>query len=116
MNSMEQPSVRKSSPEGLGDCLREIRRRLFLSQSDLARLLGVSYVSLNRWKNGCYEPSPLAIGRLRDFCQAACQKQPHYLPPELVAWVESYQRRARKRKAGRENHENTSRSGRGTGA
>jgi len=30
----------------------EIRRALKLSQDDLARLLGVSYASVNRWENG----------------------------------------------------------------
>ncbi len=32
--------------------LMDIRRTLKLSQDDMARLLGVSYASVNRWENG----------------------------------------------------------------
>ena len=37
--------------------LREYREKTFLTQEDLARKLGVSYVTVNRWENGKFEPT-----------------------------------------------------------
>ena len=30
---------------------------MFLSQEDLAQKLGISYVTVNRWENGKFEPT-----------------------------------------------------------
>ena len=49
--------------------VKEIRRQLTLSQEDLARQLGVSYVTVNRWENGQSKPSKLAKGQLEVFCK-----------------------------------------------
>ena len=49
--------------------LKEIRRQLSLSQEDLARLLGVSYATVNRWENGLSKPSKLARAQLESFCK-----------------------------------------------
>ena len=43
------------------DYLREIRRRLGLSQEELARLLNVSCATVNRWEQGKNKPSRLAL-------------------------------------------------------
>ena len=40
--------------------LRRLRRKLDLSQEEMATMLGVSYVTINRWENGRYSPSKLA--------------------------------------------------------
>lgn len=37
--------------------LTEIRTRLHLSQEEMARLLGVSFVSVNRWERGHSTPT-----------------------------------------------------------
>jgi DNA-binding XRE family transcriptional regulator len=37
--------------------LKAIRNEELLSQTELAKKLGVSYVSVNRWENGKHEPS-----------------------------------------------------------
>lgn len=37
--------------------LKEYREKMFLSQEDLAQKLGVSYVTVNRWENGKFEPT-----------------------------------------------------------
>ena len=37
--------------------LKEYREKMFLSQEDLAQKLGVSYVTVNRWENGRFEPT-----------------------------------------------------------
>ena len=40
--------------------VKEIRRQLALSQEALARELGVSFATVNRWENGKSNPSKLA--------------------------------------------------------
>ncbi|ACZ61426.1 helix-turn-helix domain-containing protein [Dehalococcoides mccartyi] len=49
--------------------LKKIREQLTLSQEDLARQLGVSYATVNRWENGQSKPSKLAKARLNAFCE-----------------------------------------------
>lgn len=49
--------------------VREIRGQLELSQEDLARELGVSYATVNRWENGQYKPSKMAKARFDAFCE-----------------------------------------------
>ena len=44
-----------------------IRRQLALSQEDLARQLGVSYATVNRWEKGRNIPSRLARAQLNAF-------------------------------------------------
>ena len=45
-----------------------VRTELKLSQEDLARELGVSFATINRWENGSYNPSRLARKAFEDFC------------------------------------------------
>ena len=49
--------------------LREIRRRLGLSQEELARLLNVSCATVNRWEQGKNKPSRLALQNIDAFCR-----------------------------------------------
>lgn len=37
--------------------LKEYREKMFMSQEDLAQKLGISYVTVNRWENGKFEPT-----------------------------------------------------------
>jgi len=48
--------------------IKDIRRQLVFSQEDLARQLGVSYATVNRWENGQSKPSKLAKAQLDAFC------------------------------------------------
>jgi DNA-binding transcriptional regulator YiaG len=48
--------------------VKEVRRQLSISQEDLARELGVSYATVNRWENGQAKPSKLARAQLESFC------------------------------------------------
>ncbi|KOP25395.1 XRE family transcriptional regulator [Hapalosiphon sp. MRB220] len=41
--------------------IRELRKRLGLSQEQLARQLGVSFQTVNRWENGRATPSPMGM-------------------------------------------------------
>ena len=50
--------------------LKEIRSKAQLSQADLARLLGASLVSINRWERGAGEPSPAQIERIKQLYQS----------------------------------------------
>jgi len=49
--------------------VKEVRQQLALSQEDLARELGVSYATVNRWENGQAKPSKLARAQLDAFCE-----------------------------------------------
>ena len=51
------------------DKVKFVRIKLNLSQEDLARELGVSFATINRWENGSYNPSRLAKKAFEDFCQ-----------------------------------------------
>lgn len=41
------------------DGILKLRAKLNLSQEELAKLLGVSFMSVNRWENGKYAPTKL---------------------------------------------------------
>ena len=49
--------------------IKKIRQQLIISQEELARQLGVSYATVNRWENGQSKPSKLARARLNSFCE-----------------------------------------------
>ena len=48
--------------------VKEVRRQLSLSQEGLARELGVSFATVNRWENRQSRPSKLARAQLDAFC------------------------------------------------
>lgn len=37
--------------------LKEYREKVLLTQEEFAQKLGISYVTLNRWENGKFEPT-----------------------------------------------------------
>lgn len=39
------------------ELLKAYREKAFLTQEELAQKIGVSYVTLNRWENGKFEPT-----------------------------------------------------------
>jgi putative transcriptional regulator len=49
--------------------VKEVRKQLALSQEDLARELGVSYTTINRWENGQSRPSKMAKVLFGAFCE-----------------------------------------------
>jgi DNA-binding transcriptional regulator YiaG len=49
--------------------IKEVRQQLSISQEDLARELGVSYATVNRWENGQAKPSKLARAQLDAFIE-----------------------------------------------
>jgi DNA-binding transcriptional regulator YiaG len=51
------------------ELVKEVRRQLGLSQEELARELGVSFATVNRWENSKTTPSKMAQTVWRQFCQ-----------------------------------------------
>lgn len=49
--------------------VKYVRTELKLSQEDLARELGVSFATINRWENGNYQPSRLARKAFEEYCE-----------------------------------------------
>lgn len=39
------------------ELLKEYREKMFLSQRDFAEQLGISYVTVNRWETGKFDPT-----------------------------------------------------------
>lgn len=37
--------------------INKLRNKMLLTQQELAKLLNVAYVSINRWENGVHEPT-----------------------------------------------------------
>lgn len=37
--------------------IKKYREKNFISQTDLANILGASFVTVNRWENGHFEPT-----------------------------------------------------------
>ena len=54
--------------------IKEIRLQLDLSQEDLAREVGVSYATVNRWENGRFQPSRLAIKQIEAYCDRMIER------------------------------------------
>jgi len=52
----------------IGSYLRQMRKSLGLSQEDLARILNVSYATVNRWEQNKNRPSRLAMQSIDAFC------------------------------------------------
>ena len=44
--------------------LKELRKKLSMSQQDLAVLVGVSWTTVNRWENEVSKPSRLAVRQI----------------------------------------------------
>lgn len=51
-----------------GSVVLEIRKKLNITQEQLAQELSISFSTVNRWENGHTSPSKLARMRLIEFC------------------------------------------------
>ena len=54
-----------STFENTAEELKKLRRQQGWSQEDLARNLGVSFATVNRWENGKTKPSRLAQEKIK---------------------------------------------------
>lgn len=50
------------------DILIAVRKKLTLSQADLANELGVSFSTINRWENKKASPSYKKLRKFKDLC------------------------------------------------
>ncbi len=66
-NGSSEPQ-RRSTPGVL-----ELRKRLGMTQEQLARELGVTVGTVNRWENGRFRPSPLALRGLERLAERATE-------------------------------------------
>lgn len=49
--------------------IKRIRETLLLSQVDLAKDMGVSFATINRWENGRHQPMMKDKRLIRDYCR-----------------------------------------------
>lgn len=54
---------------GMAEMVREVRKRLGLSQEKFAAKLGVSFSTVNRWEHHRAVPSPLALKQIRKLLE-----------------------------------------------
>lgn len=47
--------------------IKELRKKAFLSQTELSQILGISFTTVNRWENGKFEPTIKTKKRLNDL-------------------------------------------------
>lgn len=47
--------------------IKELRKRMLVSQSELAEILKVSFATVNRWENGQHEPTIKIKRKLREL-------------------------------------------------
>ncbi|AFZ28320.1 putative transcriptional regulator (plasmid) [Cylindrospermum stagnale PCC 7417] len=48
----------------IGRLIREFRTLTGLTQEQFAAHIGVTYPTINRWENGHYKPSPMAMEKI----------------------------------------------------
>lgn len=47
--------------------IKLLRKKMLISQKELAEKLGVSFVSVNRWENNKYEPTIKVKRKLKNY-------------------------------------------------
>jgi DNA-binding transcriptional regulator YiaG len=63
--------------------IKKMRVQLDLSQEDLAREIGVSYATVNRWENGRFLPSRMAVRQVEAYCDRMIALGRLLLPDKL---------------------------------
>lgn len=51
------------------DKVKNVRAKLLISQTELAKKIGVSFETINRWETGKLQPSFLNEKRFEAFCE-----------------------------------------------
>ena len=47
--------------------IKKLREKMLVTQTEFSTILGVSYVSINRWENGVYDPTMKAKRKLMEL-------------------------------------------------
>lgn len=85
---MGGPLHDQTGEPGLAERLRRLRSAGGLSQEQLARLLGVSFATVNRWENGRSRISPAAARRLAELeATRRGEEAPDSLPAPHASFV-----------------------------
>ena len=50
------------------DEIRKIRQRLFMTQEDFAKEIGVVFSTVNRWEGGKSKPNLSAMKSIKEYC------------------------------------------------
>lgn len=67
----EPPPCTASEPVSIGDRIRDARKNLGLSQSDLAKKIGVSQPAVANWESGVHDPRRLMLAKIADALQVS---------------------------------------------
>ena len=59
-----------NAPADMPSLIRELRKRIGLTQEKFAARLGVTFPTINRWENGRTKPSPLAMQRIEELLRS----------------------------------------------
>lgn len=51
------------------EAVKYVREKTGYSQEQLARMLNVSFATINRWENGKTVPRPIAVDAFLEFCE-----------------------------------------------
>lgn len=51
------------------DLIKKLRSKLIISQEELAKILGVSFASVNRYENGHNEPTIKIKRKITELCK-----------------------------------------------
>lgn len=76
-STMEPPACPHAEIEAQGGVIRYLRRRVGLTQEELAHALGITVGTVSRWEKGRFRPSRLARTLILDFARS------HNVPLEL---------------------------------
>lgn len=49
--------------------VKELRDKLIMTQQEFAKLLGVSFASINRWETGVNKPTTIAKRKIVELCK-----------------------------------------------
>jgi DNA-binding XRE family transcriptional regulator len=52
-----------------GEQVKQVREKLSLSQMEMAKAIGVSYSTLNRWENKKFEPNYRAMKKFEEVIE-----------------------------------------------
>ena len=52
------------------ESIKQLRQSQFLSQEALAKELGISFTTVNRWETGKAKPTYKTMKLINDYCQA----------------------------------------------
>lgn len=77
-NGKGQTMAEKASK--FSELIKEVRKQLGLSQEDVARELGVSFATINRWENAKTVPFRLARNQFDMFCTKMIEQGKLTLP------------------------------------